>query len=343
MKTIRKYLLAVSIFLTLLGLFYVFTQKSNLINLNKFINSSLIGQKKVVTVKNCGEDIVFDKIPERATSFDTNMTEIMLALDLQDKMVGYWISGVPVGDEYKDKIQNVPLISDTTWPPPGMEKILSFNPDFVFGAWEYNFSEESGVNPGKLANAGIKSYVLSESCIAVGVKPSTTIDNIYQDILNLGAIFNVNEKAQSLVDQMKGDIANIKTVVGQVERPLRGMYYGGGDKAAFSCGKYGMASKMMNIVGAQNILGDVEDDWIPEASWETIIAKDPEFIMVDDTPWESAQKRIQTLESLPKLSGVTAIKEKRYIIFPWTYILPGMEMDEGISHLAKSLYPDKFK
>lgn len=112
--------------------------------------------------------------------------------------------------------------------------------------------------------------------------------------------------------------------------------------AAFTAGKYAMVTKMMNTVGAENILGDIDDDWIPSAGWETIIERNPEFIMIDDTPWESAQARIDTLESLPQLESITAIREKNYIIFPWTYILPGVQMDNGITKLAQELYPERF-
>lgn len=296
-----------------------------------------------VTVESCGEPITFDSAPERAMAFDTNMMEMMLALELEDRMVGYWTSGVEVGDQYKEQAKKVPFVEGEPWPPPGMETILSYNPDFVFGAWEYNFSEETGVNPEKLADAGVKSYVLTESCIAQGVEPNTTIGSTYKDILNLGLIFNKKDKAQELIDEMKQNIQETQDKIGQVERPLRGFYYGGGSDAAFSAGKYAMVSKMMLSVGAENILSDVEDDWVPKAGWETIIERDPEFIMIDDTPWESAEDRIATLESLPQLADITAIKEKRYIVFPWTYILPGMEIDDGVMHLARSLYPKKFE
>lgn len=295
-----------------------------------------------VTIESCGEEVVFDAIPERALSFDTNMTEIMLALGLQDRMVGYWISGVPVAEEYQEQIKNIPLVSTETWPPPAMETILSFDPDFVFGAWNYNFSEESGVTPEKLATAGVKSYVLTESCIATGMRPSENLESTYEDILNLGRIFDVEDRAEILVGQMRADIAKVQEQIGTVEVPLRGLYYGGGVDTAFTAGKYAMASKMMSAVGAENIFGDVEDDWIPAAGWERIIEQDPTFIMIDDTPWESAEQRISTLESLPQLASVTAIREKRYVVLPWTYILPGMEMDEGITALAKALYPDLF-
>lgn len=296
-----------------------------------------------VTVESCGKPVTFESAPERIMAFDTNMVEMLLALGLEKKMVGYWTSGVEVGSEYQEQIKNIPLVAGKIWPPPGMEIILNYTPDFIFGAWEYNFSEESGVNPDKLASVGIKSYVLGESCIAEGVEPNTTLESTYNDFINLGKIFNEDEKAQAIVDNMKARIDETQMAVGNVDKPLRGLYYGGGDKAAFSCGKYGMASKLMSTVGAVNILSDVEDDWIPEANWETIIKRDPQFIMIDDTPWESAEHRIATLESLPKLASITAIKEKRYIVFPWTYILPGMEMDEGVAFLAKNLYPDKFQ
>ena len=296
-----------------------------------------------VTVQSCGEPVTFESAPKRALSFETNMTEIMLALGLQDRMVGYWISGVPVGKEFQEQIKNIPLISKETWPPPGMEPILGFNPDFVFGGWGYNFSEESGVTPEKLAVANIKSYVLTESCIEVGIHPNATLESTYQDILNIGLIFGVGDRAKAIVSQMRADIESTQKTLGNIERPLRGLYYGGGADAAFSCGKYGMASKLMEAAGAKNIFADVEDDWIPAATWETIIELDPEIIVIDDTPWESAEHRIATLESLPQLANITAIREKRFVVLPWTYILPGMEMDEGISMLAKALYPDKFK
>jgi iron complex transport system substrate-binding protein len=141
---------------------------------------------------------------------------------------------------------------------------------------------------------------------------------------------------------MREKITAVQSKIVNVDTPLRGFYYGGGADTAFTAGKYAMATKMMNAVGAENIFGDVEDDWIPAAGWEKVIELDPEFIMIDDTPWESAEHRIKTLESLPQLASITAIREKRYIVLQWTYILPGMEMDEGIEALAKALYPELF-
>lgn len=296
-----------------------------------------------VTVESCGQDITFESPPSRAIAFDTNMTEIMLELGLSDRMVGYWISGVKIDPKYGKEIAKISLISNRTDPPPGLETIVNFDPDFVFGAWVYNFSEDRGVTPKKLAELGVKSYVLSESCVdagdSKGQTPDVTLQGTYRDILNIGKIFDVEARANKIVLRMQRRIALVQKRIGRVERPLRGLYYGGGSTAAFTTGRYGMASKMMDYVGAKNILWNVEKAWLPSVGWEEIIHSDPEFIMIDDTPWESAAHRIKTLRSLPQLAKVTAIKQGRFIVFPWREILPGVSVDKGIARLAAAIYP----
>lgn len=306
------------------------------------LNSSQEGSNFPITVESCGQPVTFDAAPTKALVFDTNMTEIMLALGLEDNLAGYWISGVPVSEEYSHQIAGVPLISEATWPPPNKEQILSFDPDFVFGGWGYVFYEESGVTPMSLATLGVKSYTLTETCITEGVSPDETIESVYQDILNISKIFGVQDRGHAIVSQMRSDIEMIQEKIGIVETPLRAFYYGGGADAAFSAGRYANVTKLMVAVGAENILGHIEDQWIPEVSWEFVIENDPEVIIIDDTPWESAQARIETLKSLPQLADVTAIREERFVIMPWTYILPGVDIDEGIGLLASSLYPEAF-
>lgn len=296
-----------------------------------------------VTIDNCGNPVTFESAPQRSLSFDTNMTEIMLELGLENQMVGYWVSGVQVKEKYSEQLEGVPLISEEPWPPPGMEVLLEYDPDFVFGAWDYNFSEESGVTPERLSELGVKSYALSESCVATGMSPSTTLDSTYADITNIGNIFGVQDRAREVVDEMRASISSVQETIGVIDEPLRGFYYGGGADTAFTAGRYAMASKLMDAVGAENIFYDVEDDWIPAAGWETVIDRNPDFVLIDDTPWESAEQRIATLKSLPQLENISAIRNERFIVLPWTYILPGVDMEEGVAMLAESLYPELFR
>lgn len=55
------------------------------------------------------------------------------------------------------------------------------------------------VAPETLEPFGIPTYELTESCIHIGPKAKSSMDDMYADILNLGRIFGVEAKAEELV------------------------------------------------------------------------------------------------------------------------------------------------
>lgn len=296
-----------------------------------------------VSVESCGEPVIFTAAPERAFAFDTNLTEIMLALGLEDRMASYWLAGDSIAEEFQDQIETLPLLSEETWPPPGLEAILSVDPDFVFASWGLGFSQESGVTPDTLLAAGVQSYTLTESCITAGVQIEPSLDNIYSDILNVGRIFGVEDRAQAIVESMQATIDDVQNVVGDVDTPTRAFYYGGGDEAPFSAGRFGTPSILMSLVGMENILSDLDEDWTFDVSWEVVIARDPEIIIVEEAQWESAEERIAILQSLPQLASITAIQEERFVVLPYRNVLSGLDIDEGVEILAAGAYPDLFE
>ena len=67
-----------------------------------------------VTVKSCNREVTFDAAPKRAISNDVNLTEMMLALGLQDHMVGYTgVSGWKTLDEkLREGVKELPELSE---------------------------------------------------------------------------------------------------------------------------------------------------------------------------------------------------------------------------------------
>ncbi|MFD1810493.1 hypothetical protein ACFSHQ_27300 [Gemmobacter lanyuensis] len=53
-----------------------------------------------VTIQSCNRSVTFDAAPRRAVSNDINLTDMMLALGLQDHMIGY--TGLSGYDYAKD-------------------------------------------------------------------------------------------------------------------------------------------------------------------------------------------------------------------------------------------------
>ncbi len=295
-----------------------------------------------ITVESCGDPVTFESAPERAVTFDTNLTEIMFALGLEDRMAGYWLSGDTLAEEFEEQAEDVPLISEETWPPPGFETILSFGPDFVFAEFGYTFSEENGVTPEALETAGAKSYALTTSCESDAPGDDLTLDITYVDILNIGRIFGVEDRAQTIVSEMQNNVEAIETTIGVVDTQ-RGFFYGGGGDRILTAGRYAVPSIMMESIGLENIFNDLEADWTYDVSWEIVIERDPEVIIVEDAPWESAEDRIALLQSLPQLASITAIQEENFLVLPYRNVLSGLDIDEAVEILAVAAYPELFE
>jgi iron complex transport system substrate-binding protein len=201
-----------------------------------------------VTVTSCAREVTFDAAPARAISNDVNLTEMMLVLGLRDRMVGYTgISGWKTLDaEAREGVAELPELSAQY---PSKEVLVGAEADFFFAGWNYGMKVGGEVTPETLAPFGIKTYELTESCIFVGPKGRASMEDMYADILNLGAIFGVSEKAEALVAGYRARLAEVTAGVDRAS-PLRVFVYDSGEETPFTAGKYAMPTAMIEAAGA---------------------------------------------------------------------------------------------
>ncbi|MFN3634415.1 MAG: iron ABC transporter substrate-binding protein, partial [Rhizobium rhizophilum] len=180
-----------------------------------------------VTVKSCDRDVTFDAPPARAISHDVNLTEMMLALKLQDRMVGYTgISGWKTLDEsLREGVQELPELAPKY---PTKEVMLNVDADFFFAGWNYGMKVGGEVTPETLEPFDIKVYELTESCIHIMAKNKPTMDDMFVDLLNLGKIFGVEDRADALVAGYRKHLDEITTRIGGIEKPVRVFVYDSG-------------------------------------------------------------------------------------------------------------------
>lgn len=140
--------------------------------------------KYPVTIVNGNRKISFASSPERVvTNGDSNIIELMFALGLEGKMVGY--AGFPyygyeVSPRYKKKLKQIPLLSDGYIK---LEKLLFTSPDFFLSGYYYGLDipgdcTENCITPEELARYGIASYAISESLVRVMKKPPVSMEEI---------------------------------------------------------------------------------------------------------------------------------------------------------------------
>ena len=189
------------------------------------------------TVKSCERSVTFDKVPERAVSNDVNLTEMMLVLGLADHMVGYTgISGwKTLDEEMRAGVEQLPELSAKY---PSKETLVGADADFFFAGWNYGMKVGGEVTPETLAPFGIKVYELTESCAHVMRKGKASIADMYADLLNLGTIFDIEERAKNLVQGYKADLENFKMSLKTADESLRVFVYDSGEDTPFTAGRY---------------------------------------------------------------------------------------------------------
>lgn len=198
------------------------------------------------------------------------------------------------------------------------------------------------VTPATLARYGIKTMVLSESCIHVSPhQPRASMDLLYRDMLTLGSIFGKRELAQHQVNAWQAQLAEIARRIGPQPPPGVFVYDSGEDKP-FTSGKYAMPTAIIAAAGGRNILDDLPMSW-GTTSWETVAASQPAFIILLDYQASGGAATLRRfLESHPLMRLTPAVRQHRYLALPYQALTPGPANIDAVQSLARALYPDAF-
>ncbi|WP_243419305.1 ABC transporter substrate-binding protein [Comamonas sp. JNW] len=286
----------------------------------------------------CGQPQRYDRVPQRAITHDVNITEMFLFLGLGPKLVGY--SGIPsrkeISPELMTQLAQVPKLSSQDM---NLENMLEARADFVFGGWSYGF-RPGGVTPELLAQHGVASYVLSESCIHVQKRERVALGDTLADLRNVARIFAIEAQAQGQIDKLQASIDQLAVQMqGNTHRP-RVFVFDSGEKIPTTVGGFGMPQAMLDAAGGSNIFADIASNW-PKGNWEDVITRDPEWIVIIDYGQPSAQGKIDFLRAKPELAGVSAIREQRFFVISYAEATPGPRNVHVAQRLAAALHPDR--
>lgn len=288
------------------------------------------------TVKSCDRDVTFTSPPKAAISNDINLTEMMLVLGLADHMVGYTgISGWKTLDE--DMRSGVRQLPELSAKYPSKEVLVGADADFFFAGWNYGMKVGGEVTPETLAPFGIKVYELTESCIHIGEKAKVSMEGMYNDILNLGRIFDVEDKATALVDGYKTDLASFTAALEKGADPLRVFVYDSGEEAPFTAGGYAMPTALIEAAGGRNIMDDFEKSWA-KVTWEEVVDRNPEVVVIVNYGDVTAEQKRDFMMSNPAFADIDAVKNDRFVTLEYVEATPGPRNIAAIKTLASAFW-----
>ncbi|MFD3274384.1 ABC transporter substrate-binding protein [Paenibacillus dendritiformis] len=284
-----------------------------------------------VELENMGEKLSFPDAPKRAVTLNQHATEVMLALGLEESMVGTAYLDDSILPDYKEKYDKIPVLADKY---PSKEVFLSVSPDFAYAGWKSAFGEKALGSREDLAGQGVLTYVQESSN-----KAAPTLEDVYQDILNIGRIFRVEDRAEAVVNDMRKKLEDIQAQIGSVSEPLNVFVFDSGEDKAFTAANTYLTS-LIAKVGGKNIFDDIDKGWA-EVSWEEVVSRDPDVIVIVDYGDTTAEQKQELLLNKAPLADVKAIKNKRFIVLPLSAAAEGVRAPIALQTLAAGLYPDK--
>lgn len=288
-------------------------------------------------VQSCDRTVIFDAPPERAISNDVNLTEMMLVLGLADRMVGYTgISGwKTLDEEMRAGVEALPELSAKY---PSKEVLVGADADFFFAGWNYGMKVGGEVTPETLEPFGIKVYELTESCIHIMQKDKASIDDMYADLVNLGRIFDVEDRAAELVEDYKTDLTAFTSKLDTGD-PIRVFVYDSGEDAPFTAGRFAMPTALIEAAGGVNIMDDFEKSWAT-VTWEEVVERNPEVVVIVNYGDVTAEQKRDFMKSNPAFADLDAVKNDRFVTLEYVEATPGPRNIKAVKTLAEAFWAE---
>lgn len=284
-----------------------------------------------VTIENCGREITFSGPPERVVTMNHAATEMMLALGLDDRVVGAAGMG-PVPERWEEASESITTLTEKDY--PSREVFFAAGPDFAYATEHSAFTSKDVGTREELADQGVLTYKSPIDCSTVEKGALSSFPTLWGEITDIGHIFGVPTRAERLVESQHQTLDRLEQE--SAGKGITVFWYDMKTKAPFAGAGGGGPQTILAASGATNIFGEINADF-ESVSWEKVVAADPEVIVLADWPSSSAEKKIRFLESDPALSQLTAVKKDRYITVPAHLTLSRVRLMEGAKIVARGL------
>ena len=179
------------------------------LGLTGFAASGFAATQYPLTINNCGEKVTFQKAPAKIVSIGQGMTEILFSLGLADKIAGTAVWVGPVLPQYAEANAKIPRLADND---PSFESVVGKEPDLVAAEFEWHVGTQGSVGKRQqFSELGINTYVAPTDCVAKvntdggdGVRKELfTMGLVYQEIDELAQIFDVKDRGDALIADLK--------------------------------------------------------------------------------------------------------------------------------------------
>ena len=256
--------------------------------------------------------------PQRIVSVAPNVTEILFALGLEDRLVG-----VSNYCQYPPQAKKIEKIGG--YINPSLEKIVALRPDLVVGIAEGDL--RTFVD--KLAGLKVPVYITN---------PRDALE-VLTSIRKIGEVTFAPEPARRIVRSMEEKIGSIRDKAQGRRRPrvLHILDF----NPLISAGKGTFVDDLIRLGGGRNV-AEAATGKYPRFSMEEVLVQDPEVILL--ASMKSGDPLVKQRRWWERWKTISAVKQGRVYVLDSDLIhRPSPRMAEGLEKVAKAIHPEAFK
>jgi iron complex transport system substrate-binding protein len=218
----------------------------------------LYSSEKLTVTDDIGRAVILSKTPDRVISLAPNVTEMIYALQAEDKLVG-----VTAWCNYPPRTREKEIIGDAT--TANLERILSLKPDLAIMVGTSNTPILA-----KLEALKIPALVLNPA----------SLEDISNDIRLLSVVFNKQPVADSLLTVISTTLNNMKSSLEMILPGKRPKVYAEiSSQPLMTAGQTGLVGRLIDRAGGENIMSDIGRDYAV-INPELVIQRRPDIILV---------------------------------------------------------------
>ena len=174
-----------------------------------------------------------------------------------------------------------------------------------------------------------------------GYKLGCDVEDVYQDFYNLGRIFQVEDKAEEVVDGLKAQIEGVEEKVKDLDTVKVFNFDSEKDGGAYTPGN-NFTSKLIRHAGGVNVFEDLDKTW-NTVSWEAVVEANPDVIVINDYGDVTADEKIEILNSNEALAGVKAIQDQNFVVVTLPEVFASSRVGDTVEKFAKAFHPEAFQ
>lgn len=294
-----------------------------------------------VTIENINskaepELFTYTKPPQRVVAVWQNSIENLLELGVGDRI----IAGIGVPDKKYFRKRNQEQYSKipyTSLENLDLETIVMMDPDLIVG-WRSTFTPKVLRSTDFWHNRGVGTYIALYG--AAGKNAKRTIETEYKDILNLGKIFDREERAKTIVKEMQDEIKFVTDrTQGRNFKP-RGLIIEVMGKEIRAYGKKSLPGNILETLNGELLASDSVS-----VSYEQIVDMDPDviFMIMMESRYATQDIELKRITENKVLRNLKCVKEKRVYGIPlYAVYSSGVRTLDGVQIMARGLYPELY-